>query len=123
MPQFALRTLWLALSCVCLLSNQADAQRYDRDYTYRPATAGESYSRGMADLTRSRGMANYANSEAAINVTQAQSNYIDNRAKATTTYFSMRAENRAARAAERPPRPTSEQLTRFAQAGNLNALN
>lgn len=122
MSRFVLRTVPLALFYLLFCGLHTLAQRYDGDYVYRPSTAGESYARGMADLTRSRGVANYANSEAAINLTQATSNHIDNRAKATTTYFSMRAENRQARAAERGPRPTSEQLLHYAQAGKPQQL-
>lgn len=121
MRQFTL-VLLIVSGFVGVTRERARAQVYGYPAAYRPATAGESYARGMADMTRSRGFANYANSEAAINRTQATSNYLDNRSKATSTYFSMRAENRAARAAERPPIPTSEQLIRYAQAGKPKPL-
>ena len=50
-------------------------------------------------------------------MTQAQKQEIENRAQWTQTYFDMRAVNRAARAAERGPRPTMEQLARIAHEG------
>ena len=72
-----------------------------QDYYYggypvvnRASTAGESYARGMADVTRSAGMYNLATSEAAINLTEAQSNYIKNRDQWTNTYCQMREANR-----------------------------
>lgn len=83
---------------------------------YHASTAGEGYARGVADVIRSRGMANYLNSKAAINFMQARSMYLDNRSKTASTYFSMRETNRAARAAERPPMPTAEQLSRYARS-------
>ena len=50
-------------------------------------------------------------------MTQAQRQDIENRAQWTQTYFDMRAVNRAARAAERGPRPTMEQMVRIAHEG------
>jgi len=70
----------------------------------------------MADLTRSAGAANLMNSAAMINVEKARSQYIKNRVDATNAYFEMRSINRKAREAERGPRPTQEDLVRYAAA-------
>jgi len=90
----------------------AEAQYYVDN---KAATAGESYARGISDMVRSAGQANLANSQAAENWEAARSAYFDNRIQATQTYFEMRAMNRAYRAAERGPRPTSEELYRLAK--------
>ena len=81
------------------------------------STAGEGYLRGMGDVVRSAGEYNLQTSQAAINLTEAQANYIRNREDATNTYFQMREANRLYRAQERGKRPTAEDLVRFAQAG------
>ena len=91
--------------------------------SYHASTPAEGYARGMADVARSAGQRNLSNSEAAINWTEAQSRYIDNRDKATNTYFQMREANRQYRAAQRAPRPSMESLVRFAQAGKPQRLS
>ena len=113
-----------ATVCGTLLAGQADAQRWGNNNSfYHSSTAAESGMRGMSDLVRSRGQAAYDASEAAINLTQARSAQIDNQYKWTQTYFAMRQENRAGRAALTSPRPTEEQLIRFAQAGRPKQLS
>jgi hypothetical protein len=82
---------------------------------HHASTAAEGFQRGMADVIRSQGAANLMNSEAAINVEEARSKYIDNRMQWTNTYFEMQKVNREARAAKRGPPPTQEQLVRFAK--------
>jgi hypothetical protein len=74
-------------------------------------------------LTRSVGEANLSNSAAAINLSIARRNQIDNRAAAANTYFQMRQANRAYRAAEAGPRATMEDLVRFAQVGKPKPLS
>lgn len=83
---------------------------------HHASTAAEGASRGMADFTRSAGAANLMNSEAVINMTTAASQDIKNRVDATNAYFDMRSINKEAREAERGPRPTQEDLTRYAAA-------
>jgi hypothetical protein len=83
---------------------------------HHASTAEEGAARGMADLTRSAGMANLMNSEAAINVETARRQNIENRVYGTEAYFDMRRINREARAAESGPRPTQDDLVRFARA-------
>lgn len=90
---------------------------------YRASTVGESHARGMSDMARSAGERNLSNSQAAINMTQAQSNHIQNREQWTHTYFEMRAANRAYRAAARGPKPTMEDVVRYAQAGKPKRLS
>ena len=55
-------------------------------------------------------------------MTQARSAQIDNQYQWTQTYFAMQEENRRGRAAKRMPRPTEEQLIRYAQAGKPKSL-
>jgi hypothetical protein len=80
-------------------------------------TAAGQAMNGMASVISAQGSYNQATSEAAINMTQAQRAAIQNDQLYANTYFEMRAANRAARAAERGPRPTMEQLVRAAQQG------
>jgi hypothetical protein len=72
---------------------------------------------GMASVISAQGDYNLSTSAAAVNMTQAQKNNIQNRQQWTNTYFDMRETNRRARAAERGPRPTMEQLARMARQG------
>jgi hypothetical protein len=80
-------------------------------------TAAGSAMQGMASVISAQGNYNLATSAAAVNMTQAQRNHIQNRQMWTNTYFEMRAANRAAVAAERRPPPTMEQLARLASEG------
>src|SRR5690242_11792328 len=54
------------------------------------STAAEGLGRGIGDVVRSQGEYNLNTSQAAINLTQARSQEIDNRMQATQTYFAMR---------------------------------
>ncbi len=86
------------------------------DYSHA-STAAEGALSGMARLARGAGEYNLLTSEAAINMTEAQRNYIQNRDQWTNTYFQMREANRLYRARERGPRASMEQLVRMAKAG------
>lgn len=90
---------------------------------YKSSTAAEGYMRGLGDVVRSQGQANLDNSAAAINYSIARRSEIENQKQWTSTYFSMRETNRQARAAERGPRPTMEDLVRYAQAGKPKPLS
>jgi hypothetical protein len=79
------------------------------------STAEEGMARGMADVIRSTGAANVMNSEAAGNWEDARTKHIDNRVKGTDAYFDMRRMNREARAAESGPRPTQDDMIRYAK--------
>ncbi|MFZ1933347.1 MAG: hypothetical protein WCB27_15385 [Thermoguttaceae bacterium] len=80
-------------------------------------TVAGSAMNGMANMMSAAGQRNLANSAAAVNMTQAQKNEIENRQQWTNTYFAMREENRRARAAEQGPPPTQEEIVRIAQQG------
>jgi hypothetical protein len=70
---------------------------------------------GMSNVISAKGSYNLSTSAAAVNMTQAQKNEIENHQQYTNTYFDMRATNKAARAAEEGPRVTAEQVARMAQ--------
>jgi hypothetical protein len=72
---------------------------------------------GMASVISAKGDYNLSTSAAAVNLTEAQKNEIQNRQQWTNTYFDMRQTNRAATAAERGPPPTMEQIARMARDG------
>jgi hypothetical protein len=85
-------------------------------YNYGGTTAAGSAMQGMASAISAMGDYNLATSAAAVNMTQAQRNDIQNRQQWTNTYFEMRAANRAARAAEQGPAASQEQLVRISAA-------
>ncbi len=93
------------------------------DGGYHASTAAESAQRGFADVVRSAGAANLMNSAAAKNVEEARSQNIDNRLKATKTYFEMKRYNKDYRDATAKPRPTSEQLFRLAKDATPKRLS
>ena len=101
----------------------ATAQRYGWGGGYHASTAAEGYARGMGDVIRSAGQARVDTSEAAINMTQAKKQEIENRKQWTQTYFDMRRINREARAAEQGPKRTKEDWIRLAQAGMPDRLS
>jgi hypothetical protein len=78
-------------------------------------TAASSYMYGLSSVIQAAGSANLMNSAAANNWEAAYSADLDNRMKATNTYFEMRRVNRQSREEERGPRPTSEELARYAR--------
>ena len=82
-----------------------------------PGTAAGSGMQGMASVINARGNYNLSTSAAAMNMTQAQKQEIQNWSSFTNTYFDLRATNRRARAAERTPNLTEAQLNRIAQEG------
>lgn len=86
-------------------------------------TAAGSAMQGMASVISAQGNYNLATSAAAINMTQAQRNDIQNRQQWTNTYFEMRATQRAATAAERGPPPSREQIARLASEGAPRPLS
>jgi len=82
-----------------------------------PGTAAGSAMNGMANVLSAKGNYNLSTSAAAINMTQAEKNSIENAQLRTDTYFQMRATNRAATKAERGPPPTAEEIARIAREG------
>jgi len=103
----------------------AFAQDYYAPYPtyYRSSTPAEGALRGMGDLARSAGQYNLTSSQAAINMTEAQKKYIENRNEWTNTYFQMREANKQYRDRERRPRPSLEDMVRYAQAGKPKRLS
>jgi hypothetical protein len=81
------------------------------------STAAGSAMNGMASVISAKGNYNLSTSAAAVNMTQAQKQEIQNHQQYTNTYFEMRATNKAARKAEEGPQPTMEQLARIAHDG------
>ena len=81
------------------------------------STAAGSAMNGMASVISAKGNYNLSTSAAAVNMTQAQKQEIQNRQQWTNTYFDMRATNKAARQADEGPQPTLEQIARFARDG------
>jgi hypothetical protein len=72
---------------------------------------------GMSSVISARGDAALSASAAAVNLTQADKQLIQNQQAATNAYFDMRATNRAARATERGPALSMEQLAKIAHDG------
>jgi len=90
---------------------------YPGYYDYGGGTVAGNALTGLGNAISAAGDYNLSTSEAAINMTVAQRNEIENRQAYTDAYFQMRSTNRAAREAERGPRPTEEQLVRLAREG------
>jgi hypothetical protein len=93
-------------------------------YGYQGAsTAAGSAMNGMSNVISAKGDYNLSTSEAAENLTQAQSKEIQNRQQYTDTYFAMRQTNTAAREKEAGPKPTEQQLVQFAHEGDPRPLD
>jgi hypothetical protein len=82
-----------------------------------PGTAASSAMNGMASMMSAAGSYNMQSSAAAINMSVAQRNQLQNDMLATDTYFQMRTANEKYRAAEAGPKPTMEQLVRLSKDG------
>ncbi len=78
---------------------------------------------GLSQVISAAGQAHLANSAAAINYTQAESNQLRNNVQGVQTFWAMRDIGRAEREKERGPRPTPEDLARFARQGAPRQLN
>jgi hypothetical protein len=78
---------------------------------------------GMSSVISARGDAALSASAAAVNLTQADKQLIQNQQAATNAYFDMRATNRAARATERGSALSMEQLAKIAHDGLPKPLN
>jgi hypothetical protein len=113
------RLVWAGAALAALVPIVAVGQWFA---PYGASTAAESYQRGFADVVRSTGQANLMDSMAAQNYEQARSMDIQNRVQWTQSYYQMRQENRAYRAAKQGPRMTPEQIARFARVGMPDRL-
>jgi hypothetical protein len=123
-PRVLLAGTALLLGAACISSSFGQPTGYNGYFPgyYSPSTAGESLARGRADVVRSQGQFLLDSSQAASQFETARSQNIDNRYKATQAYFDLRRKNREGRAAEAGPRPTQEDLVRWAQAGKPKPL-
>jgi len=119
-----MKTIWLLgplvlLTFVAVASAPAQYNPYIYGYTGGgygySSTLEEGIQRGAADVIRSKGAYNLLTSEASKNWQDATKKYIENRQLWTQTYFEMRRMNKQYREAERGPRPTSEDLYRYAK--------
>jgi hypothetical protein len=77
---------------------------------------------GMSQVISAAGQYNLATSAAAINMTQAQSNEMQNQVQAVNTFWETRNIGKAQRAADRGPPPTAEQIARMARMGMPSPL-
>ena len=87
------------------------------------STAEQGAMMGMADMMQAAGSRNLMNSQALGFVEDARRKNIDNRMYGTDAYFQMRKTNREARAAEQGPRPSQEDLQRYARQRAPNRLS
>ncbi len=102
-----------------LIAEGADYGRYG----YHASTLQEGVARGIADGFRSAGEFNRANSEAAINLAEARRVQLENRERAVDAFYNVRQKIRDYRWAERRPRPSKEDLARYAEAARPDRLN
>lgn len=84
-------------------------------YGYHSSTLEEGFFRGLGAAAQGFGEANYYNSQAAINYQQAHSAALDNHIKGIETYFNARKINAEARATERGPRLTQQEVAELAK--------
>jgi hypothetical protein len=107
-----------SLTALCGVAN---AQSFWGDY--RASTPGQAAAMGMADVTRAAGQYNLDSARALTEVEVARDLYLDNRMKATQTFFEMRKMNREYRKAERGAPLTYEQMYRLAQVTRPRELD
>lgn len=85
--------VWLMAGSLIGSTSVAQPPYYGGDYHASTAAEGAGY--GMASVIRSQGEANLMNSEAAVNLTQAQSQAIQNNNAAVQNYYSKKQMNAA----------------------------
>lgn len=90
---------------------------------YRASTPLEGYARGLSEIIRARAAYNRMTAEAMEKMTEAARKDMRNREEWTSTYFRMRETNRAFRENEASPRPTMEDIVRYAQMGKPERLS
>jgi len=86
-------------------------------------TAAGAALQGMSHVISSAGQYNLATSAAAVNMTQAESNEMQNLIQGVQAFWAMRNLGRMEREKERGPRPAPEELARRARAGAPRALS
>ena len=97
-------------------SGYLDPGYYTGDTSGGASTYEEGVQRGFADVVRSDGLRRLATSEAMKNVEDARRAYIDNRLKATQTYYDMKRMNNDYRASQRSQPLSFEGYVRLARA-------
>ncbi len=110
-----LRKATLTIALV-LTASTAWGQYWVNGYNSGPSTAAQSYATGYADVVRAAGEAEVNDSIAAGNYADARSKEIDNRLKATQTYFQMKDINKKWQEANKIPPLTQEEAYRWAKA-------
>jgi hypothetical protein len=90
---------------------------------HHAATPAEAFARGLARLIVAGAESRLLSAQARIAAAEAADREIDNREKAVRTGFDLRQLNREARAAERGPRPSREDLARYARLGKPEPLS
>lgn len=90
---------------------------------YRATTPFEGHARGLSEIIRARAARNLATAEAMEKMTEAARKEIRNREEWTHTYFRLREANRTYRQKEEGPRPTTEDIVRYAQMGKPERLS
>jgi hypothetical protein len=82
---------------------------------HHASTFEEGVLRGYADLIRSRGAYNLTTSLARIKNEEARRLALENKVNATETFFELRRINRQAREEAKGPRPSAEDIARYAR--------
>ena len=93
-------------------------------YGYFSSTPAEGYARGIADVIRAKGDYNLSSSAAAVNLSIARQQEIENEKKWTQTYFEIRDINRQVfESQQKRRRGTPEDWIRYAEAGKPKRLS
>lgn len=121
-----LKTIVMIIAAVAVLvvASRALAQSYRARghptwygprWQHHASTYAEGVQRGWADVVRAMGDYNYMTSRGLINREEARRLWLENKQRYVEQYFELRRINREARAAERGPRPTAQDLARYAK--------
>ncbi|MHC4400255.1 MAG: hypothetical protein ACYTG0_11310 [Planctomycetota bacterium] len=96
---------------------------YGGRYGYHASTLHEGIARGVADIIRSGGEASRSMSEAAVNLAEARRMELENALNSVDVLYEGRRKLREYRAAERKPRPTLDDLARYAESARPDRLD
>ena len=89
----------------------------------RASTPFEGHARGLSAIIRSQAAYNLTTAEALQKLAEAAREQVRTREEWTHTYFQLREANRAYRDKEELPRPTPEEIVRYAQMGKPDRLS
>ncbi len=90
---------------------------------FRATTPFEGHARGLSEIIRARAAYNLTVPEVLQGLSEAAREQIRAREEWTHTYFQLREANREYRAKEQLPRPTAEDIVRYAQMGRPERLS